>query len=461
MSHKRLFVGFLVVLSLLSLTFFFCGLQRTNWSTLRGDEVVTLTQYLRNQPFGDLIVRGAQPQVSPAPLLYVADQILDLSRARLNYLGLNPPGYYRLPSLFFTAVLGFAAALVVGLKLREGGTPIQYLFVLCGLAVFYFHPKVFALACTERPYGLWVGLWLFTLAWLLGRPPKPAVPLAILSLLAATATAACFQILAIGIALVIVRRVEGRSWKEILKEGSLVLTLPAAIGAYYALRSTDASYEERSFTERTPHFLKFWLLSNLHVWIAGGAMTWLALKRPALRPFAVPPVALTALIIVMPLVFSLSHMRGYSMVSRQYLWTSTAVPLALFFAAMAWPELKPTRYLRVVSIIAALGVVGGNVYATAKQDLRKDSRELTLLEPTSPLMEMLGKERPNYLHYPQDLGEIEKMNLYELADWIMVRFGRLPRGGGGVVIRDVNGELICERTTEGRPDWNAIPLPLP
>jgi hypothetical protein len=441
-SDKRLFVGFLIALSLLSLTFFCCGLQRTNWSTLRGDEVVTLTQYQRSQSIGDLIAHGAKSQVSPAPLLYVVDLILDLSRAKLNYLGLNPPGYYRLPSLLFTAALGFGAALVVGLKLREGGAPLQYLFVLCGLAVFYFHPKVFALACTERPYGLWVGLWLFAVAWLLGRPPKPAVPLAILSMLAATATAACFQILAIGIALVIVRRVEGKSAKEILKEGALVLALPAVIGVYYALRSSDASYEERDFAERTPHFLRFWLLSNLHVWIAGGAMTWLALKRPALRSLAIPHVALTALIIVMPLVFTLSHMRGYSMVSRQYLWTSTAVPLALFFAAIAWPELKPTRYLRAIAVVAALGVVGGNVYATAKQDLRKDSRELALLRNNSPLMLELRTNRP-LLMCSDFTGEIEQYNLELVSEWLDVRYRHLPIKGR-VLVRDENGRLVAD-----------------
>src|SRR4029453_18863188 len=148
---------------------------------------------------------------------------------------------------------GFAAALAVGFRIRkQEASVVQYLLVLCGLAIFYFPPEVFAFAGTERPYGLWNGLWLFALAWLLGRPPSPRVPLAILTLLAATATAACFQILAFGIALVVVRRVEGRSAKEILKEGALLLALPAAVGAYYALRSQALAFEERDFAEKAP-----------------------------------------------------------------------------------------------------------------------------------------------------------------------------------------------------------------
>src|SRR2546423_1784878 len=94
----------------------------------------------------------------------------------------------------------FGAAFVAARRIRRqegGGTPTQFVLLLCGLAIFYFHPKVFSFACIERPYGLWNGLWLFLLAWLLGRPPGPKIPLIVLCLLGATATAACFQILAL------------------------------------------------------------------------------------------------------------------------------------------------------------------------------------------------------------------------------------------------------------------------
>src|SRR6185503_5994930 len=221
---------------LIALAAFALGLHRANRTTLRGDEVVTLTEFLRAQSLKDLIVKGAAKQVRPAPLLYLADLTLDASRHRLDYLGLTPQGYVRLPSLLFTAVLAFAGALVVGIGIRKRGDSLpQYLLVLCGLAIFLFHPKVFAFAGTERPYGLWTGLWLFLLAWMLGRPPSPGVPMIVLTLMAATATAACFQILAVGIALVVVRRIERRTAKEILKEGALLLALPALIGGYYAL----------------------------------------------------------------------------------------------------------------------------------------------------------------------------------------------------------------------------------
>ena len=445
----RVFIGFVVALSLIALAAFSIGLHRANRTTLRGDEIMTLTEILRAQSLKSLILKGAAPQVSPAPLFYIADLTMETCREPVRYLGLTPQGYLRLPSLVFTTGLAFGAALVVGLKLRkQGDSPLQYLFVLCGAAIFLFHPKVFAFAGTERPYGLWTGLWLFALAWLLGRPPSPRVPLVVLTLLAATATAACFQILAFGIALVVVRRVEGRPAKEILKEGARVLALPALVGAYYALRSVDASYEELTYAEKTPHFLRFWLLSNLHVWIAGGAMTWLALKRPALRELALPPIALTALIIVMPLIFSLSHMKGYTMPSRQYIWTATAVPLACFFAAIAWPELKPTRYLRAVAVVAALGVVAGNIYATFTRPLRNDSREMALLEESSPLMVQLRTNLPTLMLvdplFGDRMGEIELRNLKLLVEWMYVRYRHLPDKGVRLVVRNEGGRLVVD-----------------
>src|SRR5262245_15476399 len=144
---RRIFLGFVVVLSLIALTAFTIGLRKANRTTLRGDEVVTLVDFLRAQSLGDLMLNGAAKQVSPAPLLYVADLSLEAARVRLDYLGLTPQGYLRLPSLLFTTGFAFGAALVVGLRIRKQGDSLpQYLLVLCGLAIFLFHPKVFAFA---------------------------------------------------------------------------------------------------------------------------------------------------------------------------------------------------------------------------------------------------------------------------------------------------------------------------
>ena len=459
---SRVFLGFLIALSLLALIFIGLGMHRANRCTLRGDEIVTLFGNWRGASWSDLALRGAGGQVSPAPLLYIVDKLADQARVPLKYLGLTPPGYVRLPSLLFTAGLGFAAALAVARKLRAqdgGGTALQYFFVLCGLATFYFHLKVFSFACIERPYGLWNGLWMVLLAWLLGRPPVPRVPMILLTLMAATATAACFQILAVGIALVVVRRMEHRSAKEILREGALLLALPAAVGVYYAIRSQDAAVEDRRYDEVAPHFLRFWMLTNWHVWIAGGTISALALTRPKLRDLAIPPVAVTVLLLLMPLMFTLAHQRGYAMVSRQYIWTTTALPLAFFFTAVAWPELRPPRVVRPLAIATSLLIVGGNIIATfTRPALRHDSRELAMLDSKSPLMIMLRSERPRSFAVSTALGDIEEKNLELIGEWIRIRYGHLPANRGIVWVREEEGRLEATPGPFQHSFMMAIPL---
>ena len=461
----RLPAWFIVALLLLASLFFGWRLHRADGCTLRGDEIVTLRGNWRVQPLDELIARGAGGQVSPAPLLYVADFVAERLRVPLRYLGLTPSGYVRLPSLMFSTVLGIAAALAVAFRiLRQdaGGSPLQFLLILCGLASYWFHPKVFAFAGVERPYGLWNGLWFLLLAWLLGRPPLPKVPLVLLSLLAASASAACFQILALGIAMALVRRVERRPAKELFKDGVLLLALPALIGIYYAARSIEVGDEEGSSAEKVSHFLRFWLLSNLHVWLAGGAMSWLALRRVSLRDLAIPPVALTALMLLMPLIFAFSHLKGYSMVSRHYIWTSTAVPLALFFAASVCPP-RPTPRLRTLVLVAAVAIAGGNVYATySRPEMRNDSRELAILRPESPLRRLLQSERPAALWTEPGLGYIEFQNLALLAEWISVRYASLPRGQRKIVVVERKGQLVAEEERREAPPggaWRLIELP--
>src|SRR6187455_2162661 len=164
---------FIVALVLLTALLIVLGIVRSNRSTLRGDEVVTLFWNRENPSVRDMLQGGARGQVSPAPLYYVVGRMADESKARVDYLGLRPSGYFRLPSLLFTAGLGAAAAWLIAQRLRrqEGPvSPVAYVLVLCGVAVYWFQPKVFSFACIDRPYALWNGLWLLSLALLFAAP---------------------------------------------------------------------------------------------------------------------------------------------------------------------------------------------------------------------------------------------------------------------------------------------------
>lgn len=438
-----------VALPALSILFAALALPRANASSLRGDEVVTLFACWRGRSWAQLVLEGSGGQTSPAPFSYFVDKAWDQSRRGLRYLGLTPPGYARLPAILFTAAFGLAAAFVAGGIVRDrhsGTATLRYLLVLGGLATFYFHPKVFAFASVERPYSLWNGAWLVLLALLLRGPRLTRAAIVLLTLMAGTASAACFQILAVALAFGILRRMEGRPAREILREVLRCLWLPALVGIYYAVRSPYMEQGETgALGSAAPEFVRFWLRTNLHVWLISGVLTGLVLARPRMRDQAIPPLALLALLAMMPAIFGLAHSRGYGMPSRYYIWTTAAVPLAFFFAAAAGCEAPCGRAARALVLVVAAAIVGGHVYATFKdRSFRNDSRRLALLEAGSPLTRLLETERPARLLYEPSLEEIERLNLVLVAEWIETRFSSLPRGSKDVVIRDAGGRLVAE-----------------
>jgi hypothetical protein len=455
----RWFIAALVLLTLLLIVL---GIIRSNRSTLRGDEVVTLFWNRESPGIGDLLRGGARGQVSPAPLYYVVRNVVDLSRVRLDYLGLNYSGYFRLPSLLFTAGLGAAAAWMIALRLRRQEapvSPIAYFLVLCGVAVYWFQPKVFSFACIDRPYALWNGLWLLSLALLFAAPDSKLGLAILLSLMATTATAACFQILAIAISYYGVQRATGKPPRDALHEGALIFSGPALIAAYYALRSGSSAADPRTFeNDPVPNLLKFWLVTNLHAWIAAGLSCLLILRRPKLRIYATPVVAFGLLLLIVPLIYSLARLKGYSSPSRQYIWTTTALPLALFLAALAWPELQAWRPAPKVAVVLAAGLLIGFSLATfLRAGARNDSRRLACLDRGSPLAELLRRQRPAGLAFDPHLGTIEISNIDLLAEWIRIRYLPLPGTNIVIPIRERNGELISEPgfvDIENHPEWS-------
>jgi hypothetical protein len=455
----RWFIAALVLLTALMTVL---GIIRSNRSTLRGDEIVTLFWNRRNPSIGEMLQGGARSQVSPAPLYYIIGRAVDDAKERLGYMGLRPSGYFRLPPLLFTAVLGAAAAWMIALRLRrqEGPvSPIAYFLVLCAVAVYWSQPKLFSFACVDRPYALWNGLWLLSLTVLLVRPDEHLAPAIILSLMATTAVPACFQILATAIAFCAVRRLERRPTRTILRDLALIFTLPTLIGAYYALRPSPLESEEAILaSDKIPGLLRFWLVTNAHAWIAAAFCLFLVFRKPRLRQYSTPVMAFSLLLLIVPLIFTLAAMKGFSNPSRYYIWTTTALPLALFLAALGWPELTIWKPAPKVAVVLAAGLVLGFSIATfLRAPARNDSRRLACLDRGSPLELQLRQERPEFLSHPGGMGEIERRNIQLLAEWIGIRYHDLPRGSGIAPLRDVNGELISDpilHSPEDLPnDW--------
>src|SRR6185295_19459318 len=107
---------FIVALVLLTALLIVLGIVRSNRNTLRGDEVVTRFGNRGISGIADLLRSGARGQVSPAPLYYMVGWGVDEAKGSVDYLGLRYSGYFRLPSLLFTAGLGAAAAWLIALR---------------------------------------------------------------------------------------------------------------------------------------------------------------------------------------------------------------------------------------------------------------------------------------------------------------------------------------------------------
>lgn len=449
-APPRLPVWFFAALTALAGFFLTLGLVRADRSTLRGDECVGILQNRTDPGALELLLLGKPVQISPAPLYYILHQVANAARVKVGYLGLSPSGYYRLPVLVLGAALGVAAAIVVALRVRRTQTgAMPLVLVICALAVFWFQPKSFAFAGMARPYGLWNGLWLLALALLLFRPRPGIAAAVVLSLAAASATGACFQILALGIALLVVRRIEQRPWKDILREGVLLLGVPALIAAYYALRSPPFDMDDREPAEAASDFFKFWLVTNLTTWAAAAQGCALTLSKPKLREYALPAAAFAALVLLMPLIFVLTRLKGYSSPSRQYIWTTTAIPLLMMLGALAWSELRVKRVWGAIAVAITLSFT---VTTPIKLGPRKDSRELACLRPDSDLIRLLQVERPWALHVPASMKAIERSNVFLIEEWIRACYASRLQGPQGISFVDENGRLEAKRSPAVPPE---------
>lgn len=438
---------FLLGLGLLTVLFVTLAIRRSDRTTLRGDELFTVMGTRDEPGVATMLLSGVDGEVSPAPMYHVLHRGLDALRFRVDYLGLNYPGYFRLSSVLFTAGFGAAAALLLARRLAGTGgatDPLPHLLVLCGLAVFWFQPKVFSFACTARVYACWNGLWLFTLVWLLCRPSSRLGLFVLLSLLATLATSAFFQIFAVAVAFLVSRRLDGRSLRAILKEGALVFAVPALVAAFYGVRAPAVAPEEAP--DLVTGLMKFWLVTNLPAWIAVATALLLVLSRPVPRPLLLPLAAFSVLLLIIPLIFALARMKGYSSPSRYYIWTTTGIPLALFVAALAGPEQPRWRAARPWAAVLAVSLAGGFAVATAlRPPMRNDSRRLACLDPGSTLERLLSRERPEFLAYlRQGPADIEFTNVILLGEWIESRYRHRPRGGLAVPFRAEGGELRSE-----------------
>ena len=466
MNRARVATGLFLIstLALLSL-FLVLQVRRSGSVTLWLDETHSLLANSRGQSAAELLTSGARSQGSPAPLTYLLEKALDRMRVPAGYLGLSYAGYYRIVSIAATGLLGFGAALlVVRRRLRDpAGMPAIQLFTCaCALAAFYFNLTVYEYASESRPYALWNSLWFLALAAALDRPVRPWLIGGVMTLVALTATASCFQILAMAVALGLASKAEGKTWKAAISEVALILALPAVVGIYYALRAGMHSWTGEEYGT-WPRFLKFWLRTHGVTWLVTLAVAAAAWSRPTLRKHSTPLTAMLILLLLGPLIYGLTRAHGFFYHPRQYVYHALTVPVALLAVAAMWPTLigERRRGLKTALLaVACLLAVGLNVSRVVRRaELPKGTLALELLQPGCSFAALLATERPRALWYEESMSHDLKDNLTLLAEWIDVRRARLPRGVRDARLYEREGRLVAE--VDGSPPtatWSRIPL---
>ncbi len=409
-----------------------------------GDEGVGLVDHMRPVSYGELLLRGAPNESSPAPLFHLAQKALDAAGASVGYLGLGPNVYLRLVSMTATLLLGLAACALLWSVLRRRGLADGQaaLLVLFVLAAFLFQTRVFHYASRMRAYALWNSLTFASLV-VLALVPRARVRLVVLSLLAFSASASAFQIVAFAAAWFATTR--SRRPADLAS-----FALPLVIASWYALRTRhDWGFAGEEFGTWS-RFLGFWALRAAPLWFCAGAAYLLARRHEALRPAAVAPLSLLLLMALGPLIYWVTRERNFFFTPRQYLYYGLATPVLVMVLALGRREIR----IRPAWIVAACAlVIGVQSYDTVK-------RIRPALGPMSgPAVDRLGLLRdraPRTLAHPPGLTYDRALNVQFLREWLA---SRSPGPGEGCVHLEGDGETVAAVATgEPPPGWIVIPV---
>ena len=454
--RRAVHVLFLLLTVGISIAFVGAATKRASRNTLWLDEAHALQQSRRGESYGQLWVKGPAGQMSPAPLSYVFEKILDDARGATRYFGLSPFAYYRLSSIAATALLGLAACLAVWTRIRRsepGVYALQALLMTASLGAFYFQYDVYHYASEMRPYALWNSLWFLALVLATCRA-APALQSVVLTLAALTATATIMQLFALGAALVLVHKMEGAGWKATLIAGLKVLLAPALVAAYYSLRTEQWTFESYG---SGIGFLKFWLRSCFGFWVITLGACALVWSRRSLRPQAIGPTAMVALLLLGPVAYFAASQKGMVYSPRHYLYWGLAWPAALATLALAAPTVLAGRgrNLKIAGCILVMAVAALNVAGGMKRRVKEypEGRSRPdFLAVGSETGDLLRKERPSFIRHDPAMDPVLAYNLRLVAEWIPVRFPDARPSDRELWIRESGPRLDAQITSEPLPD---------
>jgi hypothetical protein len=445
-NYSVLFWVALLVLSIFyTIALFHRAANKTFWQ----DEQFAFGGTVRPQPMLRLLIEGGSGQASPAPLDYVLLKGLDAIRVPVRYFGLTPAVYYRLAAYLATMLTAWLIAFLAWRSLlrdRDLVSPLQLVLIFFAIWAYFFSATTYHYSIEMRPYSLWNNLWFLLGAVLLYHPRRIGVIFLILVSMALTASGAVFQFVALGLAFLIMRTIQGESWKQVLPQTLLLLLPPFFLGLFYSLKSGNLgiSLEGQSWG----YFLKY-MVTNEHVPVFTALGIFLCSLRRDTWKFAFPAVALLVLYLMGPALFWATRSRGMFHADRQYIYYATAIPFFFLIASKVYPVLRDRfpagRKWMMVAGFAFLMIGSQLVYfqrwtSAAVEHYRWDERFGFFREPQRELTTLLETEIPD--GFCADLEEHRQdvvFGLELLAEWIPIRYPELKSGGKTVFLKSDAG----------------------
>ena len=331
---------FLIFTIIISLFFILTAFRIASKKDLWGDEKTGLSSSNSSSYIG-LIMYGARYQGSRAPLDYIALKVLHQIREFPVLIKIPHNIYYRLNSIFFALSSGLFVIFIAHKKVTAVAgkiliTGFQLSLLILALMVYYFWPHIFNFYVEMRPYALWYAIWFSLVSLYMIYGKLDIASLILWSLLAATATAAIYQISCFISCYAIIRLFKKEKLLLVLKTVLQIFTIPIFICFYYIF-AFDWSFAYEGSDIYLKQFFDFWthkeMIPLLSI-LGFAASIWIG----EVERSGVIFLTFLVLYIISPVINYITLYHNFFFSSRQYIYYEVIYPVLLIHAALFWPK---------------------------------------------------------------------------------------------------------------------------
>jgi len=301
---------------------------------LWGDETFGIQHTVEGATPLSLIINGASGQGSPAPFYYLLLKMISSVQPLLEKLSIPPEVYWRWPSMLAVASIPF-------LLLRLSPIPYSAFIAVGGGFLILFSRLPFEYALEARPYALWFAESVLLIYGSLSQY-RHWIWIPIMAFLAATATAAIFQLGIVLLALILSRflldqpiRFSRNTW--------LALSTGMTVALYYGMQAPGMmSYTDPAWGT-WPEYFRI-ARSYAFPILASAALCYWNWKDRHPNGLCIALISL-GWFLMSPLIFYITRQHGFFFSERQYIYWA---------AGILWISMEYARLLNSPAFKASL-----------------------------------------------------------------------------------------------------------